>query len=89
MSTNGSNGSTPTNGANGTSGKTWGLWAVGAAIPLSFAGLVVYLLRRRASASTAPDPYEEWWSARHRVRENGTRPETPRARPEGSSPLFV
>ena len=89
MSTNGSNGSTPTNGANGTNGKAWGLWAVGAAIPLSFAGLVVYLLRRRANASTAPYPYEEWWSARRRVRENGTRPETPRSRPEGSSPLFV
>jgi hypothetical protein len=89
VSTNASNGSTPTNGANWTSGKAWGLWAVGAAIPLSFAGLVVYWLRRRANASTAPDPYEEWWSARSRVRENGTRPETPRSRPEGSSPLFV
>jgi len=92
VSTNGSNGSTPTNGANGangTNGKAWGLWAVGAAIPLSFAGLVVYWLRRRPSASTAPDPYEEWWSARRRVRENGARPETPRSRPEGSSQLFI
>jgi hypothetical protein len=88
VSTNGSHGSTPKNEANGSNGKVWRLWAVGAAIPLSFAGLVVYLLRRRA-AGTAPDPYEEWWSARRRVRENGTRPESPRSRPEGSSQLFV
>ena len=88
MSTNGSNGSTPTNETNGTVSRAWGLWAVGAAIPLSVAGLVLYWLRRRAAAVTA-DPYEEWWSARSRARENGGRPETHRSRPEGSNPLFV
>ncbi len=93
MSTNGSNDSATTNGTNGS--RPWGRWAVGAAIPLSFAGFVLYWLRQRARAGAAsPDPYEEWWQARHKAREtgngsNGKRPETHRGRPEGSNPMFV
>ena len=92
VSTNGSNDSATTNGTNG---RPWGRWAVGAAIPLSFAGFVLYWLRQRARADAArPDPYEEWWQARHKARENGNgsngkRPETPRGRPEGTNPMFV
>ena len=92
VSTNSSTESTTTNGTNG---RPWGLWAVGAAIPLSFAGFVLYWFRQRARAGAgSPDPYEEWWSARHKARENGNgstgrRPETPRGRTEGSNPMFV
>ena len=90
VTTNGTNGSAETNGKGG---RPWGLWAIGAAIPLSLGGVVLYWLRQRTRALTAsPDPFEEWWQARHRARENGngsngTRAETPRARPD--NPMFV
>jgi len=99
VSTNGShNGS---NSSNGSNGRAWGLWAVGAAIPLSFVGVVLYWVRQRSRVAAATlDPYEEWWQARRRAREsatngngnngaNGARAETPRKRPEGNNPLFV
>jgi len=100
VSTNGSNGSTE---RIAPSGRAWGLWAIGAAIPLGIGGFVLYWIRQRARAVTAsPDPFEEWWQARHRVRESGnghgngngkgtrgTRTEGPRTRPDGSNPMFV
>jgi hypothetical protein len=98
VSTNGANGATETNGR---STRAWGLWAIGAAIPLSLGGFVLYWIRQRTRALTAsPDPFEEWWQARHRVREssngngngngsNGKRAEGPRTRPDGSNPMFV
>jgi hypothetical protein len=96
VATNGSNGSTETNGGRG---RVWGLWAIGAAIPLSLGGFVLYWIRQRTRALTAsPDPFEEWWQARHRVREggngngngsNGKQPENPRPRADGSNPMFV
>jgi len=96
VSTNGSNGLTETNG---TGGRAWALWTIGAAIPLSLGGFVLYWIRQRTRALTAsPDPFEEWWQARHRVRENGNgngngangkRPEASRPRSDGSNPMFV
>ena len=100
VSTNGSNGSTE---RSATSGRAWGLWAIGAAIPLSVGGFVLYWIRQRTRALTAgPDPFEAWWQERHRVRESGNghgngngngssgkRTEGPRARPDGSNPMFV
>ena len=96
MSTNGSDGSTETNARNG---RAWGLWAIGAAIPLSLGGFVLYWIRQRTRALTAsPDPFEDWWQARSRVREsdngngngaNGKRADAPRTRRDGSNPMFV
>ena len=90
VSTNTSNGS---NATNGTKGKAWGLWAVGAAIPLSLAGVALYWLRRRVTAVTEnSDTFEDWWQARHRARENatnGAHRQSTGHRPEGSNPLFV
>jgi len=98
VSTNGSSDSTETNGAGG---RAWGLWAIGAAIPLSLGGFVLYWLRQRTRALTAsPDPFEEWWQARHRAREsgngngngngaNGKGPGASRPRSDGSNPMFV
>ena len=92
MTTNGTNGSTETNGKGG---RPWGLWAIGAAIPLSLGGVVLYWLRQRTRALTAsPEPFEDWWQARHRARangngSNGTHTEAPRSRPDGSNPMFV
>jgi hypothetical protein len=105
VSTNGSNNGSGSPATNGSNGRAWRLWAVGAAIPLSFVGFVLYWVHQRSRVAAATlDPYEEWWQARRRTRENGangnnganndrgvngTRPETPRARPEGNNPLFV
>jgi hypothetical protein len=98
VSSDGSSGSAETNA---TRGRAWGLWAIGAAIPLSLGGFVLYWIRQRTRALTAsPDPFEEWWQARHRVRESSNgdgngkgaaakRTEAPRTQSDSSNPMFV
>jgi hypothetical protein len=63
----------------------WRPWALGAALSMGCAALMVVWRWRSRSA---PDAYQEWWRRRDEVRANGDQasPERPR---RGSPQLFI
>ena len=66
----------------------WRPWAIGAALSMAGAALLLFLKLRSASPTDADDIYEAWWRHREKVRANGDQPPTKRGR-DGNSQLFV
>jgi hypothetical protein len=67
----------------------WRPWAIGAALSLAGAAIVLFLKQRSASPTDADDLYEAWWQQRAKVRTNGDRPPTTDRGNEGNLQLFV
>ena len=67
----------------------WRPWAIGAALSISGAALLLFFKRRSASHTDADDIYEAWWQYRAKVRTNGDQPPTTKRGREGNSQLFV
>jgi len=67
----------------------WRPWAIGAALSMAGAALLLFLKRRSASSTDADDIYEAWWQHRAKVRTNGDQPPTTKRGREGNSQLFV
>jgi len=49
----------------------WRPWAIGAALSMAGAALLLFLKQRTASRTDADDIYEAWWQHREKVRANG------------------
>jgi glutathione S-transferase len=67
----------------------WRPWAIGAALSMAGAALLLFLKRRAASHTDADDIYEAWWRHREKVRANGNQPPTTGQGNEGNVQLFV
>jgi len=65
----------------------WRPWAIGAALSMAGAALLLVLKQRSASHTDADDIYEAWWQHRAKVRTNGDQPPTTNRGREGH--LFV
>ena len=66
----------------------WRPWAIGAALSVAGAALLLFIKQRSASHIDADDIYEAWWRHREKVRGNGDQTPTTRGR-DGNSQLFV
>ena len=67
----------------------WRPWAIGAALSMAGAAIVLVLKRRSASHTDADDLYEAWWQHREKARTNGDQPPTTDRGNEGNFQLFV
>jgi hypothetical protein len=64
-------------------------WAIGAALSMAGAALLLFLKHRSASRTDADDTYEAWWRHREKARANGDQPPTTDRGNEGNLQLFV
>ena len=65
----------------------WRPWAIGAALSMAGAALLLFLKQRSASPTDADDIYEAWWRHREKVRANGDQSPTTKRGREGN--LFI
>ena len=68
-------------------GSSWRPWAIGAALSMAGAALLLFLKHQSASRTDTDDIYAAWWRHREKVRANGDQPPTTNRGREGN--LFV
>jgi len=71
------------------SASGWRPWAIGAALSMAGAALLLFVKQRSASHTDADDIYEAWWQRREKVRSNGDQPPKTSRGNEGNLQLFV
>jgi hypothetical protein len=67
----------------------WRPWAIGAALSMVGAALLVFRKYRMTEPIDPDEIYEAWWKHREKVRANGDHPPASSSGREGNSQLFV